>query len=149
MLEATPGVKVKRIMKSCIGYFDPHLSFGSFSLKTKLQHICSGMSSLPFCSSGYMLLLLYSYSVVCSLKPISIRAFQNRADVEKIWRSTLESHFEMGLEIKQQMQTVLLIKIGSKNICLAALQRAVIKLNKCLRVVTYEKIFICTRTDKW
>ena len=89
----------QKCMKSCIGYFDPRLSFGSFSLKTKLWHICSGLFSLLF--SVYMLLLSYSCSVVCSLKPISIKAFQNRANVEKIWRSPLESHFEVDLEIKK------------------------------------------------
>lgn len=46
------------------------------------------------------------------------------------------------------MQTVLLIKMGSKTICLAALQRAIIKLNKCLWVATYEKIFLCLFKDR-
>lgn len=48
----------------------------------------------------------------------------------------MDFRFEMGLEIKQYMQTMLLTKIGSKDICLAALQRTAIKLNKCLWVVT-------------
>lgn len=134
-------------MKSYIGYFDPHLSLGSFSLKTKLWHICSGLFSLPF--SVYMLLPSYSCSVVCSLKPISIKAFQNRANVEKIGRSPLESHFEVDLEIKQ-MQTVLVIKISSKNICFGSTVESSNKIKKPLWVVTYEKYFFTyTRTDKW
>lgn len=135
----------QKCMKSCIGYFDPHLSFGSFSLKTTLWHICSGLFSLPF--SVYMLLLSYSCSVVCSLKPISIKAFQNRANVEKIWRSPLESHFEVDLEIKQ-MQTVLVIKISSKNICLGITVESSNKIKKPLWVVTYEKIFLYLYKDR-
>lgn len=141
-------MKVKRITKSCIGYFGPRLSFGSFLLKTKLWHICSGLFSLPFCGSVHMLLLLYSCSVVCSLKLLSEPSFQNSADVEKTWKSTPESHFEMCLRIKQSEQTVLLIKTDSRDICLAALQRAAMKLNKCLWVVTDEKIFLYLYRDR-
>lgn len=51
------------------------------------------------------------------------------------------SSSDSGFGIKQ-VQTLLLIKVGSEEICLGAVQRAVITLNKCLWVVTQGKMFL-------
>lgn len=59
----------------------------------------------------------------------------------------LESHFEVDLEIKQ-MQTVLVIKISSKNICLGITVESSNKIKKPLWVVTYEKIFLYLYKDR-
>lgn len=68
ILEVTPGVKGKKVMPSCIGYFGPCLSFGSFPLKTQIQYIYSGLFSfLQLCPHAVAFVFVLSgvFSEAC------------------------------------------------------------------------------------
>lgn len=98
MLEGIPGLQSKA-MKSCIGYFDPRLSFGSFSLKVQaLAHLLCALFSLPFCVPAVA--FIFKCSVVFSETYInqSLSKWSQCGD----WRSLLSlNFFEVDLEIKK------------------------------------------------
>lgn len=81
---------------------------------------------LPFCSYVCIPCGVLSNTYVHHNHP-----FKTVQRWKKLRWSTPHLPFDLSLGIKQ-VQTVVLIRVGSKEICLGAVQRAVMKLNKCL-----------------
>lgn len=130
------------LIKFFLAYSDSHFLW-IFLLKNSVLRFCSRISPLSFLSAAMCGVLPNTY--VHHKHP-----FKTVQRWEKLRRSSPCLPFDLCLGIKQ-VQTIELIRAGSKEICLGAVQRAVMKLNKCLQVVTRGKggFVSCKTTDKW
>lgn len=135
------------VTQSCISYFSSYLFFGSFLLKTKLWYIHSVLF-FPFLSVtlGTCWWFCIHCSVLCSLTPIWIRVFCSK---QNWWGEDLEAHTGVSLSDELGSQTRsenhVICQNRFKGHLLAALQRAIIKLNKCLWVLTQENVSLLVR----